>query len=397
MANITERKRKDGTLTYLIKVHRGKDPVTKKQLTPFTTTWIPDPKWSELKTQKELNKFAVQYEEDCKNGRISTNKDTFYEYSKYVIDTKQTNGTLKIRTASRYLEFREVLKPTLGYLTLPKITTPILNKIYSDLLNTKCKNKDQNLSPKTVLEYHRFISSVLSFAVSEQRIPSNPAQYATKPRPEKKEPNYLQPETASMVLELLKQEPLKWQLATHLLILSGCRRGEIMGIPLDAINLNTGTVEIRQALLYDNRNGIYIDTTKTRKNRYVHFPEETVRLIKRYIAYRNRLKLANGDRWKETGLLFVQDDGSMPFPDSLTDWLSNFSKKHGIQHINPHALRHTFASVLIANGVDVVTTSKMLGHDNPTTTSNMYAHLIQKAQVDASNIAANIFLNSKKA
>ena len=83
-------------------------------------------------------------------------------------------------------------------------------------------------------------------------------------------------------------------------------------------------------------------------------------------------------------------------PDSLTDWLNKFSKSHNLPHINPHAFRHTAASTMIANGVDIVTTANELGHASATTTANIYAHQIAEAKAKAENVRAGVFKRNPK-
>ena len=84
--------------------------------------------------------------------------------------------------------------------------------------------------------------------------------------------------------------------------------------------------------------------------------------------------MANGDRWLHTGYVFTQDNGDRMNPDSATSWLSAFTKRHNLPHINPHAFRHTAASVLLASGTDIVTVSKQLGHASVTTTELLLTH-----------------------
>lgn len=79
-------------------------------------------------------------------------------------------------------------------------------------------------------------------------------------------------------------------------------------------------------------------------------------------------------------------------PDSVTRWLSRFSVRHGLPHINPHAFRHTMASMLYFNGVDSVSISKRLGHAQVSTTTDIYAHVIEEADKKNADILADIFL-----
>lgn len=79
-------------------------------------------------------------------------------------------------------------------------------------------------------------------------------------------------------------------------------------------------------------------------------------------------------------------------PDSVTTWLDRFSKRHDLPHINPHAFRHTMTSLLIFNGMDSVSISKRLGHSQVSTTTNIYAHVMEEADKRNADILGEILL-----
>lgn len=203
------------------------------------------------------------------------------------------------------------------------------------------------LSDKTVLAYHRLISIILAQAEKEMLVPYNAAAKATPPKAAKKAPNYFQPETISEILKALEAEPLKWQLITHLLLVTGCRRGEIMGLKWDKVDFKENRVKIDSELIISKSKGVHESTTKTSDIRYLALPAETMALLRKHKREQLRLQLANGDRWIDTGYVFTQDNGDHMNPDSVTGWLYGFSRRHGLPHINPHAFRHTVASVLL--------------------------------------------------
>ena len=251
------------------------------------------------------------------------------------------------------------------------------------------------LSDRTVLAYHRLISIILAQAEKEMLVPYNAAAKATPPKAAKKAPNYFQPETISEILKALEAEPLKWQLITHLLLVTGCRRGEIMGLKWDKVDFKENRVKIDSELIISKRKGVHESTTKTSDIRYLALPAETMALLRKHKREHLRLQLANGDRWIDTGYVFTQDNGNHMNPDSITGWLRDFSKRHNLPHINPHAFRHTVASVLLANGTDIVTVAAQLGHASASTTENFYAHIIEENKVKASQCIADVLLRKK--
>lgn len=257
---------------------------------------------------------------------------------------------------------------------------------------------EQNMEPladRTVLAYHRLISIILSQAEKEMLVPYNAAAKATPPKADKKAPNYFQPETISEILKALEAEPLKWQLITHLLLVTGCRRGEIMGLKWEKVDFENSRVKIDRALIVSPSKGVYESTTKTSDVRYLTLPAETMSLLRQHKREQLRLQLANGDRWISSGYVFTQDNGDRLNPDSITAWLNDFSARHGLPHINPHAFRHTVASVLLANGTDIVTVAAQLGHASASTTENFYAHIIEENKAKASECIADVLLRKK--
>lgn len=251
------------------------------------------------------------------------------------------------------------------------------------------------LSNKTITEHHRLIRTILGQAEKEMLVLYNAASKATPPKTEHKEANSFQPSDIERVLAALETEPIKWRTITHLLLISGCRRGEIMGLKWEKVDFKTNQIRIDSSLLYSSKHGIYESTTKTGNVRYIKLPLESMQLLREYRRWYLELHLKNGDRWKDTGYLFVRDDGTPMLPDSITAWLSNFSKRHDLPHINPHAFRHTMASILIKNGKDIVSVSKRLGHAKVSTTTDLYSHVIQEADEESAECLADAMLRKK--
>ena len=270
-----------------------------------------------------------------------------------------------------------------------------LNRKTTDLFTVERDTRP--LSSKTQLEYHRFIHTVLDQAEKEMIVAYNAAAKATPPKPEKKEVNYFQADEISAILEALEQEPIKWRVFAHLLMVTGCRNGEIAGLKWEKVDFEKRQIKIDTQLLYTPEKGIYENATKTGDTRLLALPAETIALLREYRAWYNELRLINGDRWKNTGYLFVQDDGKPIMPSTPGAWLSRFYKRHNLPKINPHAFRHTVASVLIHSGTDIVSVSKRLGHARTSTTTDIYAHIMQEADQQASECIADALLRRKKA
>ena len=249
------------------------------------------------------------------------------------------------------------------------------------------------LAVKTVLEHHRLISTVLTQAEKEGLVPFNVAARVELPKTEKKEVNYFQPDQVAAIRDALELEPIKWRTITHLFLITGARRGEILGLKWDKVDFEANRIHICNSILYAPDIGIYEDSPKTATSkRYVALPPETMKLLRQYRAWQREERFRLGEYYQDQGLLFAQDHGGPMHPDSVTDWLKKFSKRHGLPHITPHAFRHTMASMLYFNGVDSVSISKRLGHSQVSTTANIYAHVIEEADQRNTDILSEIFL-----
>lgn len=253
------------------------------------------------------------------------------------------------------------------------------------------EDKFKPLSDKTILEHHRLISMIMALAEKELLVPYNPAAKATPPKVSKKEADYFQPEEVMEIVKALEDVPIKWKAMAYILIDTGCRRGELMGLQWSNVDLDKGIMMIKQALLYTKAKGVYVGPPKTGRPRAVCLAPETIAVLKKWKTEQLRTKILHGNIWQDTGFVFTKDDGTVMHPDSITDWLNKFSETNDLPHIHPHAFRHTVASILISNGIDPVTTANELGHANANTTQAIYAHQIARARAEASGVRAGVF------
>ena len=187
---------------------------------------------------------------------------------------------------------------------------------------------------------------------------------------------------------------------TYLYILTGCRRGEIAGLKWSKINWEDHIILIDCALLYSKEKGIYEGRTKSRKERYNSLNEILIPMFEEHLKNQQKLAEAIGAIWNMNDYIFTQIDYRPINPTSITSWMSKFSKDIGLPHMNPHAFRHTFISILIANKTDIVTVTDLAGHGRVSSTKDIYSHIIMetkaKAMTDYGNFILNVGLKNKK-
>lgn len=403
MAYIQERRDKDGKLiSYSIRVHRGRG-ADGKQLKPFTATFDVKPTWKEENARKKAEAFAAQFERDCKKGTATDCRQTFEQYAEYVLALKERNGE-KISSITDYRNMSARIYPIIGHKKLKDLQAKDLNDLYGELMKDGVnKRTGGKLSNKTVLRYHRFVSIVLSKAVKEGLIPFNPAARADPPKAEKREPESLQTTDIKNLINALGGESDKWRTIISLMLVTGMRRGEVAGLKWDCIDFAGGLIHVRNSITYIPGVGARDEKPKTENSiRSIPVPSDTMAMM-RHWKESEMLRLKKS--FDKKGYVFPQDVKYMPkedtyiidnrspmHPDSITSWLTKFCKRHNLPHIHPHQLRHTYASQLIYAELDVITTSKLLGHSKPSTTTDIYSHRIAEADEKVRGKVTEIFL-----
>ena len=199
------------------------------------------------------------------------------------------------------------------------------------------------------------------------------------------------------ILSALNREPIKWRALIQLLLVTGCRRGEILGLKWDKVDSLNRQITIDCTLLYASDRGVYEGTPKTKGSiRSIKLPEQTVELLESYRCWQEQQKRRLGAEWTPSPFVFTGEKGGPMNPSQLGNWLDRFARRHNLPHLNPHAFRHTMTSVLFFNGVDSVSISRRLGHASVSTTTNLYSHVMEQAENRISDCVADVLLTSQK-
>ena len=277
--------------------------------------------------------------------------------------------------------------------TAQKIATALDVKV-NDIFTIN--NSEEKLSQRTIAAHAALIGLILDNAEKELLVKYNAHSKSRTPKRGSKEADYFDTDEIIQILNFSSNEPLKWQLMLHLLIITGGRRGEIAGLKWKFIDLDEQVIKIDTALLYTKEDGTFENSTKTESGkRLISLPRKTIELLKEYKRWYLELQMLNGDRWHDTGYLFIQDNGKPMNPTSITSYCRKFGQKYGIEHCHPHKFRHSYASTLIMNNLDDVTLAKAMGHSRPSTTKNLYGHIMNRASEKTAAIISNAYFNSE--
>ncbi len=373
----TIRKRKSGT--YEIKVSCGYD-INGKQVLQFRH-WKPPDGMTKRQIEKELQRQAVLFEEECRKGRITASikfqtfaEQWFKEYA--IINLRPTSYERMRQTTQR-------VYPALGHMKLDKISARHIQAFISDLcINGKNQRNGKPLSRKTIVHHLNFISDVFSYAVKMDMLSDNPCRRVTVPKGESKEKEIYTIDEVRQIFEKLESEPLKWKLYIMLAIYSGFRRSEMLGLEWKDVDFQNSIIFVKRTSQYTKDKGIYTDTTKTKRSKRVSkFPPLIMDLLKKFRIEQRTEAERIGSKWIECDRLFVKWNGEPMNPQTPYGWFREFCKNNGFRFCDIHSLRHLHASLLIFEGVDVVAVSADMGHSVVGTTLNLYSHMFQEARV----------------
>ena len=392
MAYIQPRTNKDGKITsYTIKVHKGRDPLTGKQLKPYIMSWKPPEGKSEKQVEKELNKAAVLFEEQCSHG-IPTSTIKLADFCPKYLEIVE--ATISPTTMQFYKsQIDKYIIPSLGHLKLKEIKTAHVQGYVKEL--TSLTNKDgAPISAATVRRYLTVLQSVLTQAVKLDLIADTPAktEKLSLPKVVEQKIEIFTKQQAAEMLNCLEQEDLQFQVLVQLAIHTGARRGELVSLRFSDIDYETAKLTIERAAIKVKDEEVQIKAPKDYEIRMVSLNQACLDLITLLKKEKESQARRLGDKWVEGDWLFTQCNGEIIHPHSPTKQFSKFLKRHGLPHRKLHSLRHTSATLLLYGGANIKQVQGRLGHGDIETT-NKYLKYIEEADVESSNIL-DTMLNS---
>ena len=229
-------------------------------------------------------------------------------------------------------------------------------------------------------------------------VSDNPCNKVILPKIQYTEKKIYTSDDIHKILTLLENEPLQFKVFFTLMIYSGFRRGEMLGLEWKDVDFENNIISIRRTSNYLKKIGTYTDTTKTKRSqRTLKFPDPIMELLKIYKNEQEAQALQCGDKWIDSDRLFIKWNGEPMYNGKPYSWFRFFCERNEIQFHGIHSFRHTFASILVNQGVDIVTVSGALGHSTVSTTSNIYCHMLDEARAKITDaISTALDFSNKK-
>ena len=286
--------------------------------------------------------------------------------------------------------------PVLGHRALCQLTSMMLNGLYADLMASGNRRglTTGGLSPKTVRHVHTTVHKVIADAVDAGLISSNPAERAKPPRLRASahtEMKFWEPAQLGMFLGAVGEHRLRS--AWHLAAMTGMRRGEVLGLRWQDVDLTAGRLAVRRTLVSVGYR-INDSTPKSHQARTIDLDPGTVAELVHHRTRQAVERRAWGPGYVESELVFRREDGSPVHPDLFSQAFEAEVRKSGLPRIRLHDLRHTHATIALRAGVPVKVISERLGHEDPAFTMKQYAHVIPGMQAEAARLVADLVAGS---
>ena len=345
------------------------------------------------KTRTEVSKKITAALKELQEGNFidASTSPTVKQWMNHWLWTYKKNN-LKQTTFEQYETLLRIhLYPEMGKVKLSDLKIDKLQGLYNEM-------KQKGLSAKTIRTLNTVFHAGLKQAIWNGLINKNITEQVVLPRNEYKEMRVLSKEEQSKLMEVLKQD--RMGTAVIFSLLTGVRRGELLSLKWSDIALEKRLVYIRRTVNrvknYDNEGNktkLVISDTKTPKSRRViPIINYLYELLKEHRAVQDKEKALAGEIYEDNDFVFATEIGRLIDPGNFNRTFTRMTKRAGIEHANPHALRHTFATRSLEAGIDLKTEQELMGHSSMSVTSDVYTHVMIERKIGEMNKLNDIII-----
>lgn len=277
--------------------------------------------------------------------------------------------------------------PYLGHTALQGITPEDLDTLYARLLREGRRNGGGGgLSPKTVRYIHSIIRKALADAARKGTVVRNVADLADPPRLSASPRRQMTVWTTDQLRDFLEHiENHELYPAYYLAANTGMRRGEVLGLRWDQVDLDAARLVVTQAVLSIEYETSVSDVKTRNGRRTIDLDARTVGILRAWRKRQLEQLLLAGRSANASGFVFARPDGGPVHPDYFSQTFQRLVRRAELPRIRLHDLRHTHASILLQAGAPVKVVSERLGHANAAFTMNVYQHVLPGMQAEAAS------------
>jgi len=252
--------------------------------------------------------------------------------------------------------------------------------------------KPATLSPRTVQYLQAVLSRALNRAVKWEMIARNVARLATAPRVPRHDISPLSVDEARQFLDAINGSRNEYTVA----IAMGLRKGEALGLRWVDIDLDAGALRVRYALQRDKGAVQLVEPKSDRSRRTLAIPAVVTRALRAHRVQQLQERLLAGSRWQETGHVFTTGIGTPMDERAVSKQFKQALKTAGVRSMRFHDLRHSCATLLLAQGVHPRVVMETLGHSQISLTMNTYSHVLPTVLREAADKMDAVFAAGQK-
>ena len=277
------------------------------------------------------------------------------------------------------------INPALGKINLKDLRASHLQTLYREKLENGRDDAKGGLSARTIQLIHRICHAALEQAVREDVIYKNVSHNVSLPQKTRKEILPMSPEQIKTFLTANREDPLFP--AFFILISTGMRRGELLGLKWPDIDLDNRTIFIQRSWVKSRTKTAQFSEPKTKKSRrIVPLLDEGVAVLRQHRLQQQHdcdERIAKGKAYSDQGLVFCRIDGAPYYPATLNFYLEKALQRAGLPKFRMHDLRHTFASLMVEQGTSIKVVQELLGHATVQMTLDTYTHVLPGTKAEA--------------
>jgi integrase len=270
------------------------------------------------------------------------------------------------------------LRDKIGAVPADKLRPYDLQTIYNDLrLAGGRPDKDGKPTPlagKTVREVHGFVHAVLAWALRMELVSRNIADAVEAPKVTRRKAGSLTPDDAAAML--LAGKDSRFGPCATFVFATGLRRGELAALKWEQIDFAARTMTVMASTVYVPGRTVRKEV-KTNRERTIPLSPLALAALKSQKAMQAAEKLRLGEAYTESGFVFTQIHGLPYKPNAIYRGYAAIAKKAGIALTKLHGARHTASSIMLGAGIDPTTVASILGHEQVSTTLDIYGHAIE--------------------
>lgn len=347
------------------------------------------------KREEQIRKWEYEFEQKIKGGSsVSRDELKFKDFTSGIYEEEHLS-TLKLKTAQDYRAIiRDRLIDYFGEMILTNITSIDIMHWINQLDR---KNGSENpLSENSKGVWFRTLSAILGKAVELGYIESNPCKTVKQPRKPESDVKALEEDDVIKIFSRFEEcDDIRKVILMKVLLLTGMRSSECAGLERRDVDFENKSIKIERESIYVRGVGIRESTPKSKSSRRVIcIPEELTNDLKDYFDIQDSWIEERGEKWigekGDHAKLFTQFNGLPVSNFTIRKWVKQFLSWCGVEYVPPHGLRHTFASIMIAKGVDARTTAAQLGHSKPSLVYDTYANPQDSAKRKAANMLGDL-------